>query len=168
MENASERSYAKITPAALDRLSSINRDVMEGFMLRNPRWLGYREKVLCVALAQGAALHFIDGVNGIKDFDVWTFFEQDESLGPFPWRGRRGIRDFGQSQWGRHPDDIGFSGRRVDIGGRSIRREPGADPVTTLQSYLRTSRATTPRLLAQKAMVLLDPLERRAEVIWPL
>jgi hypothetical protein len=32
------------------------------------------DSLVCVALCQGAALHFVDGENGVKDFDVWTFY----------------------------------------------------------------------------------------------
>ncbi|HHJ81360.1 MAG TPA: hypothetical protein ENJ65_06970, partial [Candidatus Tenderia electrophaga] len=31
------------------------------------------QKPLAVALCQGGAMHYHDGVNGIKDFDVWFF-----------------------------------------------------------------------------------------------
>jgi hypothetical protein len=34
----------------------------------------YRDRLLCVALCRGGALHYLDRSNGVKDFDVWTFF----------------------------------------------------------------------------------------------
>jgi hypothetical protein len=162
-----ERSYETITPAVLDRLALLGREVMEGFFLRNPRWGAYRQRLLCLVLAQGAALHYVDGRSGVKDFDVWAFYERDDDVGPVPPRGRRGIRDFGPSEHGRHPDDAGYSGRRVDVVARSISRAPGEDGIAAVQNYLRTNPAETPRLLSKKAMVVLEPAERRGEVVWP-
>jgi hypothetical protein len=162
----SERSHAPITMATLTKLSTISRKVMDEFFARNPRWAGYRERELCVVLAQGAALHYVNGTHGVKDFDCWTFLDLDERIGPFPARGRRGVRDFGPSEFGRHPEFRGFSGRRVDICARSIRRGHDLDPISSVQNYLRNDKNRTPRLLAQKAMVLLEPFDRRGEVIW--
>jgi hypothetical protein len=162
----SERSFEPIGLSTLARLSAISREVMDGFFARNPRWAGYRERELCVVLAQGAALHYVDGTNGVKDFDCWTFFEFDERVGMFPPRGRRGEEDFGPSEFGRHPAD-GLSGRRVDICARSIGRASGVETISAVQDYLRHDHNRTPRLLAQKAMVVLDPPTRRGEVIWP-
>jgi hypothetical protein len=34
---------------------------------------------------QGAALHYVNGQNGIKDFDVWSFYAQYDDW-PFPPR----------------------------------------------------------------------------------
>ena len=100
----SERSYAPITRATLDRLALLCREAMDAFFARNPRWTAYRARLLCTALAQGAALHFLDGKNGVKDFDCWAFYELDERIGPLPPRGRRAILDFGPSEFGRHPN----------------------------------------------------------------
>jgi hypothetical protein len=165
-DQISERSYERISMSTLGRLSAISREVMDGFFARNPRWAGYRERELCVVLAQGAALYYVNGTNGVKDFDCWTFFGFDERIGAFTARGRRGVRDFGPSEFGRHPKDEGFSGRRVDICARSIRCVSGVDAISAVQDYLRNDTNDTPRLLAEKAMVVLDPLARRGEVIW--
>jgi hypothetical protein len=40
-----------------------------------------------------AALHHLDGSNGVKDFDVWSFYAA-LGEGPFPYRWR-GTADFG-------------------------------------------------------------------------
>ena len=37
-------------------------------------------------LCQGAALHYVNGRNGVKDFDVWSFYAQYNDW-PFPARG---------------------------------------------------------------------------------
>jgi len=50
---------------------------------------------LSVALCQGASWHFVGKGNGVKDFDVWSFFRE---ISGQPIRRRRLVtRDF------RHP-----------------------------------------------------------------
>jgi hypothetical protein len=163
----SERSYAPIRRLTLDRLELLCREGMDTFFARNPRWAAYRSRLLCTALAQGAALHYLDGKNGIKDFDCWAFYALDERIGPLPPRGRRAILDFGPSEFGCHPNDQGFEGRRVDVCARTIRAKPSLDGISAVQKYLRTDENQTPRLLAEKAVVVLEPVERRGEIIWP-
>jgi len=108
-----------------------------------------------VALCQGAALHFIDKTNGIKDFDIYTFFAADGGR-KFPER-RRGIHDFGASRFGRHPEDQGFAGRRVDIMGRSIAYKPSETPVQAVRTYLGQKPTGTAGYLAKKAVIAIDP-----------
>jgi hypothetical protein len=41
---------------------------------RNPDGSGrYAGRLLCRALCQGAALHYVNEKNGVKDFDIWSF-----------------------------------------------------------------------------------------------
>lgn len=54
----------------LNRLAEIARLDQEDFFARKPRYRVLRQESVCVALCQGAALHFVDGENGVKDFDV--------------------------------------------------------------------------------------------------
>lgn len=68
----SERSYERITERDLARLAQIAREDRAGRLARRPRWRVYEKRIICVALCQGAALHYLDGANGVKDFDVWT------------------------------------------------------------------------------------------------
>ena len=67
----------------------------------------FRKLVLCRALCQGAALHYIDHKNGVKDLDVYTFFRADKGK-PWPYR-RRGTADFGKPKFGIHPEDVGLN-----------------------------------------------------------
>jgi hypothetical protein len=119
-----------------------------------------------VALCQGAALHWINGQNGIKDFDVWTFYAALPSV-EFPprWRGQM---DFGDPKFGQTSDKPEFVGRRVDLLGRSLPVTLGTDPVAMLQSYLSRGRTESAQQLAKKAVVLLEPVEQLGEVVWPL
>jgi hypothetical protein len=160
------RSYAPITEDDLARLAEIAEIDRQDRFRRRPHWARYADRILCVALCQGAALHYVDGRNGVKDFDVYTFFAEDLDMGPFPPRWRL-TADFGESKFGRHPDDVGFAGRRIDLIGRSLVPDPSAEPVATVRSYLRRSSTTTSRLLARKAVVAIDPPALRGTVIWP-
>ena len=69
------RSRRPIDIADLARLAQIAaEDRMDLFARKTELGRLYWNRVLCVLLCQGAALHFIDGKNGVKDFDVWTFY----------------------------------------------------------------------------------------------
>lgn len=140
----------------LDRLSAIAAEDRDDRFRRRPRWEPYRQRILCVALCQGAALHHVDGRTGVKDLDVWTFYARSD-VGAFPaqWRLERRF------------DLPPFAGHFVDLIGRSIPEEPGAEPVETMRRYLSGGRTASARALAEKAVVLLDPEPLRGRVVWP-
>jgi hypothetical protein len=163
-----ERSYEAITIADLARLAELAKADRDQLFARNRR-LGerYTRRVLCVAFCQGAALHYLDGCSGVKDFDVWTFYAEHPD-GPFPPR-RVARADFGPSKFGRMPKDIGpYAGRRVDLIGRSLPVELDADPVDALRRYLTIARTASARALAAKAVVLIDPANLRGVTVWPV
>jgi hypothetical protein len=111
-------------------------------------------------------LHYVNERNGVKDFDVWSFYAQYDDW-PFPARWR-GTRDFGPSKFGRYPSDPPrYSGRRVDLLGRSLPAEPGADPAGVLRRYLAARRTDSAKALAAKAVVLIYPDNRAGEIVWP-
>lgn len=63
-----ERSLERITDLDLQRLSDLAQaDLSDLFERRPETGRLYRDRLLCIALCQGAALHYIDGKNGIKD-----------------------------------------------------------------------------------------------------
>jgi hypothetical protein len=119
-----------------------------------------------VALCQGAAQHLVDGENGVKDFDVWTFYAARPDHPAFPWR-RRVARDFGDPRFGRTPNTSGFVGRRVDLHGRSIEVGEEGDPAAALAAYFSEGGTASARALARKAAVLLEPSDRLGTVVWP-
>lgn len=80
----------------------------------------------------------------------------------FPPRRRAKI-DFGDPKFGVSPDTPKFIGRRVDRNGRSI---PDADPVKSLQQYLKGRKTDSARLLAMKAIILIEPPELLRTVVW--
>jgi hypothetical protein len=141
--------------------------IEEGDLLR-PEGAGrYAGRLLCRALCQGAALHYLDGENGVKDLDVWSFYAA-RSDGPFPYRWR-GIADYGPSRFGRYPGDpSALVGRRVDLFGRSLPAPPGADPAAVIRAYLSAARTKSAKALAAKAVILIAPERCVGEVLWPV
>jgi hypothetical protein len=124
------------------------------------------ERLICVALCQGAALHLIDGTNGVKDFDVWTFFAARAGEPPFPWRRRRTCV-FGDPRFGRPPDKPDFLGRHVDLLGRSLEPAGETTPDAVLSGYLSRGATETARALSEKAVVFLEPADRLGARAWP-
>ena len=111
-------------------------------------------------------MHYVNGRNGVKDFDVWSFYAQYDDW-PFSPRWR-GTRDFGPAKFGRYPGDPPrYSGRRVDLLGRSLPAEPGADPADALRRYLAARRTDSAKALAAQAVILIDPENRAGEIVWP-
>jgi hypothetical protein len=159
-------SYERITRGDLICLAEIARLDREDLFARNPRYRSLNEHLICVALCQGAALHFVDGKNGVKDFDVWTFYAAHPNIPEFPWR-RRKAYDFGDPKFGRSPDKPDFVGRHVDLLGRSLEVTGETDPAVVLRKYLSEGRTTTARRLSEKAVVLLEPEDRLGTVVWP-
>jgi hypothetical protein len=79
-----DRSLARIGTADLLRLAVLAADAEAELFRRNPQESGrYAGRLLGRALCQGAALHYVDGRNGVKDFDVWSFYAQHDDW-PFP------------------------------------------------------------------------------------
>jgi hypothetical protein len=82
-----ERSLARISEGDLRRLGELAAGAEEGLFARHPGCAGrYAGRLLCRALCQGAARHFVDGRHGVKDFDVWSLYAA-RGDGPFPTGG---------------------------------------------------------------------------------
>lgn len=158
-----ERSLEPIAGEDLARLAEIAREALGDLIQRKPRWAPYRDRLLAIALCQGAACHYRDRRTGVKDFDVWLFFAEIPGQ-RFPYRWRA-CWDFGPSRFGRTPGFWGV-GRRVDILGRSLRVPQDADPAETIREYLQKGKGESPKKLREKAVILLYPPERLGEVVW--
>lgn len=159
-----DRSYLSIERNDLQRLADIARRDREDFFQRCPQWAMYAERVVCLALCQGAALHFINGVTGINDFDVYTFYRAYPAK---QWYAPR-IKsyDFGDAKFGQSANRPLFVGRRVDCLGRQITLLNGEDVMSALCQYLRGGRTNGARLLAGKGVVLLEP--NCGAIVWPV
>ena len=88
----------------------------------------------------------VDGRHGVKDLDVWAFFRAYPGR-PFPYRTVWN-RDFGPSHFGKHPNNAGYTGRRVDLIGRSIEATASESPVEGLHQWLAGGAASESILLA--------------------
>lgn len=160
------RSLAKLTNQDLRRLGQLAVEDQADLFTRKPETGRlYAKRLFAVALCQGAALHYIDGKNGVKDLDVWCFYTESPER-PFPYR-RRAKLDFGDPKFGVTPGSAHFTGRRVDVIGRSIPGAKPSDPVGSLRRYLEAGKTKSARLLAQKAVILIEPVALLGTVVWP-
>lgn len=157
------RSYLTIDLDDLERLRDIAQRDRTLFFKKHPEWARlYQDRVLCVALCQGSAQHFIDGTTGINDFDVWTFYKTHPRK---PWCYRRNVAyDYGNPKFGQSNDRPDFIGRRVDCLGRDIRVLKSDDAESAIRRYLEHSKTKSAHLLAQKAVVLLEP--DLGKIVW--
>jgi hypothetical protein len=181
----SARSRVPLTKRHLSRLSKIAAADHEDFYQRRP---AYRGRLLAVVLAQGAALHYLNRRNGVKDLDVWSFFALPSGEARFPEDRRKRHVDFGPSDLGRQRYDMSkarspreattwtkwhreHEGRRVDLMMRGLRCDLDVDPAEAIRAWLdRGTRKpnSSPGYLRRKAVILIDPADRRGEVIWNL
>ena len=154
-EEAPGRAMEPLTKEHLRKLGRIAARDQDDFFKRYPRYAC--DGLLCVALCQGGALHYVDGENGVKDLDVWVFYAYGSGP-PFPprRRGKQYYPDSGLTGWSE----------RVDILARSINRRPSG-PVESLTHYLRTRPTPSAWELARKAVVLIEPEDRIGEIVWP-
>jgi hypothetical protein len=74
--------------AELSRLERVADAELEASLARNPRLVGWRDRVRIIALAQGGAERYLRGRRGVWDLDVIVCFAQDPAL-PRLWR--RGV-----------------------------------------------------------------------------
>jgi len=161
-----DRSFERILESDLRRLGAIAVDDMESLFARHPKLRPYREPFFAVALCQGAALHYLDRKNGVKDFDVWCFFRAVPGR-TFPYR-RRGKVDFGDPRFGQSPGFEQFVGRRVDVLGRSLPVPARVNAAVALRSYLADGRTASAKALAKKAVIMIYPEALLGSVVWPV
>jgi len=159
------RSYRRIETEDLAKLAEIDIQDREDFFQRHRDWAeAYANRVLGVALCQGAARYYVDGTVGINDFDIYTFYWKNPRK---RWYAKRlKAYDFGDPKFGQSPDRPDYVGRRVDCMARAIQADEDEDMITAVQRYLREGASETARLLAQKAVVLLNP--DCGTVVWPM
>jgi hypothetical protein len=158
------RSFLPIEHSDLLRLAEIARKDREQYFKEYPEWEeAYRDRVLCIALCQGAAKHFIDGKTGIHDFDVYTFYRQNPKKRWFAQRKKH--QDFSDAKFGTSRNQPEFIGRRVDCLGRGITVKEGESATDALRRWLVEQPTDTAKFLAQKAVVLLEP--DCGTVVWP-
>jgi hypothetical protein len=134
----------------------------------------FQHLLIAVTLCQGGANHYAvtegeakryldEDKKGLKDIDIWFFFERDKDLRFFPrWKKNT---DFGASKFGKNPGDKKYIGRRIDFLGRSINKKH-EEPEKNILTWLESGRGESPRLLAKKAIVGLYPKSLFNKFIW--
>lgn len=160
-------SHAGITKTDLRRLARLAQDDREDFFERHPEWsILYRKRFLGSALGGAGALHYLNGITGVRDFEVWNFYAEHADA-PFPFQ-RVSHADYGKSKFGRGADTPEtYQGRRVILQGRSLAGGPGDDPLEAVQRYLKAGNTPSARELAKKAVILLEPDELLGIEAWP-
>jgi hypothetical protein len=167
-------SSEKLSDADLDRLLEFERVERERLYRESATWRAHRNRLLCVCLGQGTALHLIDG-SDLNDFDVLTFFARSPSLEPnslnSSFRAGR-HRDFGPSRFGKRTDAEArtkfpaYAGRNVDLFAYAIPAKRADDPSDAVRAWLTAAPTKSARLVAEKPVVMLEP--ERLRVIWPI
>jgi hypothetical protein len=159
------RSFVRIERSDLRRLARIAADDRRQFFAAHPDWRRlYEGRVVAVALCQGAANHYVDARTGVNDLDVYTFYAVNPARHWYAKRNKH--RDFGDPKFGQSIDRPDFVGRRVDLLGRDIPYRPGEDPVEAVQRWLALGLTKSARLLARKAVVVIEPANRCGDVAW--
>ena len=163
-----ERSYARITRADLKRLLRIACIEREDFFSRHKEYaILYRKRVLCTALCDDGALHFVNGQTGVREFAVWTFYAEHPEASFPHWHAERYDLEASR-KFGRLPGaPESFRGRPVQLAGRSIDASPVDDCLEALQRYLRRGGTPVARRLADKAVVMIEPEPLAGYVAWP-
>lgn len=161
------RSYARITRTDLKRLVRLAQDERDDFFTRHTEWaILYRKRILCAALCGDGALHYLNGITGVSEFHVWTFYAENSEAAFPPYHVSH--LDYGESKFGRGANlPESYKGLRMVVQGRSLDAATGDDPLEALQRYLRARATPSARELAARAVVLLEPDELLGVEAWP-
>ena len=166
---AKDRSYEKIEPEDLKKLSALARDDLRFFFEKYRRYKPYVERLIVIALCQGAAQHYVDGKTGVKDFDIWSFFAEIPGT-VLPYRRHKQI-DSTLMKFGVSEYDIwkGYTSRHVDLFLRAVRSDIAKtnidSPKDCINEYLKTVRNKSTKELASKAIVGLHPKQILGQVL---
>ncbi len=162
-----ERNYSEITKEDLITLLQGSIDCLQSYFVKGDgtKWQSLYNiyKPLCVALCQGAAMHYYDKKNGIKDFDVWFFYPYNQEHLPYRTVWSWDLKD---PKFGKHPDFKQYEGRKVDVLVRSLKKYYPNNPKETLIDYLKNNPNKTPKELSKKAVVLILPNKLLGKTIW--
>ncbi len=134
----------------------------KAFFVRNPHLVGtYRQRLILVALCQGAALQYLGRGYGVKDFDVHFFYAQNPNK-----------RRLSRAMKREHACVAAFSEMPIDfIRTTILGAQPHLEPevaIHTVQEFLRSKPTPNACHLSQKAVIGLYPDEVFGEQIWPI
>jgi hypothetical protein len=162
-----ERSYAKITTNNLEELRKGSIKRLKEYFINGDgkKWSSLYNIAcpFCIALCQGAAMHYCDKSNGIKDFDVWFFYPFNKKHLPYRtiWNW-----DYQNAKFGSHPKMKNYKGRKVDVIVRSLKLNTSNNPTTGLLTYLSNKQTKSATELSKKAVVLIRPRKNLGNIIW--
>lgn len=144
------RSTQEITQADLYALLEIaqkNRKPSEDRVSDTP---------VLIALCQGAASHYVDKKTGVKDFDVWFFYAQEEYGKNDYDRGYSTVKLTGSQN---------FDGKEVQLFWRAHAAFNCGDAERGIHDYVEKGNTNSARELGKKAVVGLYPKEVFGEVL---
>lgn len=155
-----DRCYRKLGTADLDAMRESAWPEFERFLgVNHSKYEVYRDRLIGMCLCQGAAQHYVDGVTGVKDVDIFFFFVKHPTVHIPHARNCRKSR----------PGNAGVCGRRrFDLMKKQVPEElvdPEQDEMTIV-NYLTRRDTGTSRSLAQQAVVGLAPKPIFGRVIW--
>lgn len=152
-----ERSYDPLSADDLEQLRELASKEHEQFFRRNSHLRrAYRNSLVVVCLCQGAASYYLNPRVGIKDFDIWHFYVENERIN-FPYSAQKRIKN-------------GYKGKPVDFLKRAIPRGlfetyPN-NPKLVILEFMLTRNTLTKKLLLKKAAIGLFPQEIFGKVPW--
>lgn len=159
-----EKSYEDITKNDLKALHEKVLETEIKFFDEHQRYFDYKNKLVGIALCQGAAKHYLDNNGGVKDFDVWLFYSKIPNKSMY----RRKVKsvDCGLPKFGKDPKGK-FENKRLDIIARVIETGNLHDPKMILRKYLQSTKTESAKKLSEKAVIGIYPDEILGEKIWP-
>jgi hypothetical protein len=152
-----ERIYDTLTRNDLKQLKKLALREHEGFFERNHHLkFAFYDSLIGVCLCQGAASHYLNPEVGIKDFDIWHFYMENECTA-FPYRAHKRI-------------EKGYKDRPIDFLKRAIPKYicevyPN-EPERIIVTYLLERNTYTKKRLLDKAIISLFPNKIFDKVIW--
>src|SRR5439155_25631755 len=116
----------------------------------NGKYAVYQERLIAVCLCQGAAKHFLDQQTGVKDIDIWFFFEEHDLVRISNFRNARKSLVLALPRFGT---------KRIDIMKKSVPQRlcirEGREG--TIRNYLDNANTEASTRLSEKPVIGLYP-----------
>ena len=156
-----DRRYERLTRSDLKRLASIASAEQDAFFRRNPHREYQRRRLLLAGLCQGAARHFEDRRNGVKDFDIHFFYWRP--VNERHMRCRRRVEHF-VGAFGCRPID--FLRTSISVGTCVETRMAPEESVEIVRRFLSERPTAAAWHLAKNPVITLLPTGQLGEVVW--
>ena len=152
-----KRLYDPLTINDLEKLKELALREHEEFFERNPHLKSaLYNSLIGICLCQGAASHYLNPKVGIKDFDIWHFYVEDNNIA-FPHRAHKRIEN-------------GYKSKPIDFLKRAIPKyiynSYTNAPERIIMSYLFKRNTKTKNLLLKKAIIGLFSDKIFNKVLW--